>query len=87
MLLCETCGPLFNMLEPDDDERRRLYRIHQLSNYPLAMGTRPDVATGYVAEIGLNRSKNSDKLSVRHDFYPDKRQLLTSYSGLTTMAS
>jgi hypothetical protein len=34
-----------------------------------------DVTTAYVAESELNRPKNGDKLSVRHDFYPDKRQL------------
>lgn len=39
-----------------------------------SQGHGQDVATGYVAETGLNRPKKSDKLSVRHDFYPDKRQ-------------
>jgi hypothetical protein len=41
----------------------------------LTKRTVHDVTTGYGAEIGLNRPKNSDKLSVRHDFYPDKRQV------------
>jgi hypothetical protein len=40
----------------------------------LTQRTVHDVTTGYQAETGLNRPKNSDKLSVRHDFYPDKRQ-------------
>jgi hypothetical protein len=40
----------------------------------LTKRTVHNVTTGYGAETGLNRPKNSDKLSVRHDFYPDKRQ-------------
>jgi hypothetical protein len=43
-------------------------------NCPIATKkTAHAVTTGYVAETGLNRPKNSDKLSVRHDFYPVKR--------------
>jgi hypothetical protein len=33
------------------------------------------ITTGYVAETGLNRPKKSDKLSVGHDFYSDKRHM------------
>ena len=32
-----------------------------------------DIATGYVAETGLNRPKKSDKLSVRHDINSDNQ--------------
>jgi hypothetical protein len=44
----------------------------------LTKRTVHNVTTGYGAETGLNRPKNSDKLSVRHDFYTDKRHVAAS---------